>query len=147
MNVKIFTLPFDKETMDFKTQELDDFCANKRVVAQKSQFFEIDNRPYWTVSVEYEDVVIYDRIEESLDKTQNELMARLKIWRKEKASSAGIPPYIIATNKQLADIVLKKVTTKVRLADIKGFGTKKTANYGTEITQMVTKFYKNDKKY
>ena len=146
MNVKIFTIHFDKEMMDFNTSELDDFCANKKIITQKSQFFEVENRPFWTVSVEYEEVVHFDKLEDNLDKTQKELFSRLKIWRINTARQAGIPPYIIANNNQLAEIVLRKITTKTRLADIKGIGTKKVATYGKAIIDITTKFYKNDKK-
>lgn len=143
MNVKIFTLHFDKEMMDFNSNELNDFCANKKIISQKSQFFQVDNRPFWTVSVEYEDVVKFDKLEDNLDKVQKELFERLRIWRKNAAMQAGIPPYIIATNKQFAEIILRKITTKARLNDISGFGTKKVANYGNQIIEITSKFYKN----
>ena len=85
------------------------------------------------------------RKRENLDKTQKELFARLKIWRKETAMRIGVPPYIIATNNNLAEIVLRKVTTTARLLDIKGIGTKKVANYGNQIIEITSKFYKNGK--
>lgn len=146
MKMKIFTLWFDNETQDFNSNELDDFCSNKRIVSQQSHFFMKNNKPYWTISVVYEQLVHHDKKELYLNDTEKELLARLKIWRKNKAQQFGLPVYLVATNNQLSDIILRKITTKARLSDIKGYGKIKVEKYGKDIIEITTKFFKDGKK-
>ncbi|MDX2247741.1 MAG: hypothetical protein SF052_13235 [Bacteroidia bacterium] len=49
MEIKIFTLRFEGEKGQFMTEEMEAFCANKRIVESKSAFFQTGNTPWWTV--------------------------------------------------------------------------------------------------
>ncbi len=146
MPLKIFTIPFNFEKNRFDTMEIDDFCQNKKINHQQASFFEMDGTPYWTILVDYEVLVSKDNVLHKLSKSQKALYMRLKEWRKTKAEELGFPVFLVATNKQLEQMVLQKCTTISALENIKGYGKKKTANYGQEIIAIIKRFYEHGKK-
>ena len=145
MPVHIITLPFDPETEMFHDEELSRFLLNKRVVTLRPEFFLTNGRPYWSVFVEYETVLTAsdDKAESNsnLDEPQRLLLQRLKEWRKEKASTEGVPVYILATNNQLIELVKQAPQTLEALRQIHGFGRKKSEKYGADIIGMIQAFY------
>jgi len=142
MPVRILTIPFDAGKDVFNDEILTKFLLNKNLVRMSPEFFMLNNRPYWTVLVEYE-IVVTDNIadKEGLNKVQKLLYQRLSEWRKEKADENGHPVYIISTNKQLFDVVIKAPKTLEELKMIHGFGKKKTERFGKEIIAIVKEFY------
>jgi len=60
-----------------------------------------------------------------LDEPQRLLFDRLRTCRKEAAEKAGVPVYIVATNKRLSDIVRTAPESLETLKGIKGFGNSK----------------------
>lgn len=146
MPVKIFTIGFDFEKNDFNTAELDDFYMNKKINHLTANFFQLDDIPYWSVFIDYEVLVSKDNVLHELNKGQRLLYMRLKEWRKTKAEEKGFPVFLVATNKQLEQMVLKKCTTKSALENIKGYGKKKVLMYGDDIIQIIQKFYEYGKK-
>jgi superfamily II DNA helicase RecQ len=45
-----------------------------------------------------------------------------------------VPPFVIARNSQLADIIKREIKTLEALKTINGFGNKKVEKYGQEIS-------------
>jgi ribonuclease D len=145
MPVRILTIPFDASKDIFDDEILTKFLLNKNLVRLTPEFFMLNNRPYWTVMVEYESVVTENVSEkEGLDKVQKLLYQRLMEWRKEKAELFGYPVYIVSTNKQLFEVVIKAPKTLEELKMVNGFGKKKTDKFGAEIIAIIKEFY--DKK-
>jgi superfamily II DNA helicase RecQ len=138
MDIRIFTLPFDKNIESFDDQVIKSFLLTKKVLDIKSDFFKSDNNIYWTVSVIYETIMPEEKKDESLDEADQHLMMKLKEWRKEKALSAGFPVYLICNNFQLNEIVKKKPKTLEGIKSVKGFGKSKLEKYGREILQVLT---------
>jgi superfamily II DNA helicase RecQ len=103
------------------------------------------DRPFWSVLIEYEIVLDPDNAEHVLNKADKLLYVKLKEWRRNKAQALGLPPFLVATNKQLLEVVKDKIQTVSGLDGIKGFGQKKIANYGKEMVELVSQFYKNGK--
>lgn len=66
------------------------------------------------------------------------LFNALRDWRNETSRRQGIPPYVICTNRQLAEIVSRKPSSKNALSQIEGIGTAKIANYGDDIITIIT---------
>ena len=62
-------------------------------------------------------------------------------WRREKAQKEGIPPYVIAKNSHLADIVKQEIKTKEGLKQLSGFGKAKVEKYGDDITRIISGFF------
>ncbi|MBM7558124.1 hypothetical protein [Halanaerobacter jeridensis] len=104
MEIKILTIPFDKELSVFDSELIENFILNKEVVAIKSEFFTAD-KPYWTFAIKYQPLEKIDKpVEEkefNLSKAEEKLFETIRNCRNERASAEGFPPYIIAANKQL----------------------------------------------
>ncbi len=143
MPIRIFTIPFDPEKELFHDEQLVEFLLNKRIFRLCPEFFQKDGSAYWTVFVEYETVIGGDKDTgvERLNEPQKLLFKRLREWRKNKSEKEGVPVFIIATNKQLAEVVLQAPSTLAALREIHGFGKKKIERYGNEITGIIKAFY------
>ena len=74
-----------------------------------------------------------------LDVTERETFDALRTWRAARARLEGIPPYLIATNKQLAKMITLKATSRTVLSSIEGIGEAKAARYDEEILQLLAK--------
>lgn len=150
MPIRIFTLPFLEETQTFHDDLVHQFCQNKRIHKIETKFFTRNGQPFWTVAVHYGMILSEEKPSQSggktdkegqLDEQQKVLFLRLREWRKEESESRGFPVYLIATNNQLAEMVLNKCTTLESLKLVKGFGASKIQNYGNAIISKVKTFY------
>jgi len=136
------TIAFNETTKSFYTDELNAFCLNKKIVSKKIEFFQDEKNVYWTVFIEYETI---------LERTSNKpkgltevgrlCYERLREWRKQTAEKEGIPPFVIAKNSHLSEIVQKEIKTLEGLKLIKGFGKKKVEKYGKYIIDLIKSFY------
>jgi len=62
---------------------------------------------------------------------------KLRRWRFRRANQQGVPPYVIAHNKTLKQIVRAKPTTTDDLRRIGGIRNRKIAQYGDEIMAIL----------
>jgi len=69
---------------------------------------------------------------DDLNEAEKLILKRLKEWRKEKVEKQGIPVFIVATNRQLMDVIRRVPVTLEALRDVHGFGKKKIERYGKE---------------
>ncbi len=143
MNIKVITLPFDVERQEFDARALEEFCRNKRIIRQEAMHFMQGERPFWSVLIEYEIVLDPDNAEQSLSRADKLLYIKLKEWRRAKAHAQTIPPFLVATNKQLLEMITRKIQTINGFDNIKGFGKTKIERYGKEIIELISNFYKN----
>ena len=145
MPFEVITLGFDSANGCFHTEDLNHFCLNKRITFQRVEFFADGGSPFWTVFLEY-DVVLEPKGNETdhLSDAGKLCYERLRAWRKEKADGEGIPPYVIAKNKELLLIVEKEMTSIEALKQIHGFGPKKIEKYGKEISELMRSFFNSD---
>jgi superfamily II DNA helicase RecQ len=142
MPVRIFTIPFEPQSEIFSDEEFSRFLLNKQVKRLQPEFFQTDGRAYWTVFVEYETISGPEsNVQDGLDEGQRLLFQRLREWRAEKAEKEGIPVFIIATNKQLIDVIKRKPNVLEGLREINGFGQKKVDRHGKEILEIVKAFH------
>jgi superfamily II DNA helicase RecQ len=148
MTVRIFTVPFDPVRQVFPDEELGAFLLNKAVKTMQAQFFQANGNSYWTVFVEYETVVGPEPSDrDHLDEAGQLLMKRLSQWRKETADREKVPVFIIATNRQLLDVVKQSPSTLEALRSINGFGPKKLDRYGGRILEIIKTFYEKKPLY
>lgn len=144
MSYEIITIPFNPITKCFHTDELKKFCLNKNVLKTEVEFFRDEKQAYWTAFIEYETV-----LENTGNSTDTKGLTeagklcyeRLREWRKETAEKEGIPPYVIARNSNLSEIIKKEIKTLEALKQIHGFGNKKVEKYGKDITDIINIFY------
>ena len=73
----------------------------------------------------------------ALDGAQAALLERLRAWRSAEARERAVPPYIIAKDAMLHDVVLRQPGSPEELAAIKGFGPAKLASFGEAILALV----------
>jgi superfamily II DNA helicase RecQ len=140
-NFEIITIPFNKETESFDTEFLNTFCANKKIIEKRVESFRANDKLYWTVFLEYETILPKQKEETDLSEAEEVLFEKLRVWRKEKAEKAGVPVYIISTNKQLKELVMKKPKSLEEIKSIDGFGKKKIENYGSELLTIIKNFW------
>ena len=60
-------------------------------------------------------------------------------WRAERAKRDGVPPYLVCTNRQLAEMVSSRPESMHRLGAIDGIGKAKLENYGQELLALLAR--------
>ena len=97
-----------------------------------------DKEPVWSIFLQYE-VVEPEKAEQKLDLTESQQhkFNKLRKWRKIKAENQGIPPFLIAKNKQFEELVKGEFKTMESLKLIHGFGDKKVASYGKDMLEII----------
>ena len=147
MQIKILTLAFEKNIQGFNDELVNKFCLNKLVHKVEAQFFNLNNKFFWTIIIVYEEVVKQkEKIKIPLTESQKLLYQRLREWRRQKAEKLGFPVFLICNNYQLEEIVKNKTNTLEKLKNIKGIGPAKTQQYGKEILEIVKIFYSQKEK-
>ncbi|MEO5358730.1 MAG: HRDC domain-containing protein [Nitrospirae bacterium YQR-1] len=123
---------------------------NKKVKRTETHFFQNNNKAYWTILIEYDDILEEEKNNHQINLNEPEklLYQRFREWRKNKAESDGVPVYIVATNSEVMELIKKTPKTLEILRTIRGFGKKKIEKYGKEIVEIINNFYteKNERK-
>ncbi|HVZ99456.1 MAG TPA: DNA helicase RecQ [Caulobacterales bacterium] len=65
------------------------------------------------------------------------LFEALRVWRREAASAAGVPPYVIFHDATLTAIAAAKPSTLSALGQVSGIGEAKLARYGEAVLAVV----------
>lgn len=145
MPYKVIIIPYDESKEIFLDEDFNNFCLNKKIKLLKAEFFKNNEKPYWSVFIEYQSILEETEKVKDLSEAESLLLQRLKEWRREKAEKLGFPVYIICNNSQLISIVKKVPKTLESLRQIKCFGRKKIENYGKEILDIIKNFYEVNK--
>ena len=140
---KIITIPFHNNSQTFQDEILTNFTINKRIKNCHAKFFISEGKPYWTVFLEYDAIMGKNTDSEThgLNEAQKMLFDKLRLWRKEKADTEGVPVYIVATNREVNDLVRVSPKSLEEMATIKGFGRKKVEKYGNDVIAIIRAFY------
>ena len=120
MKLRIFTFRFTAASAGFDDTPLREFLADKEVVEYSEHFFEHERTPYLTVVAAYRYLAPDEKRafrrrespEQDLAPEERVLFDALRAWRAARAQAEGIPPYMIASNRQLVRIVRLKAGTK-----------------------------------
>jgi len=138
MKIKLITIPFEKKKNGFDDEGLQEFITKVNVIDIQTQFF-IQEIPYWSYSIRYNIIAKANKKEIGINFNEKEvaLYGKLKEWRNSEALKKGFPPYLIATNKQLEDLTLKRPKTIEGFKLIDGLGKKKATDYGKEILNLI----------
>ncbi len=67
----------------------------------------------------------------------NSLLARLRVWRKNLASTQGVPPFVIFHDSVLEAIAGAKPQSLTELGAIHGIGEKKLERFGAAVLELV----------
>lgn len=79
-------------------------------------------------------------VTELLDERQLRVFARLKELRKLIATSKGVPPYVIFSDKTLAEMCLKMPSNMEQMLEISGVGQFKYEQYGEVFLEEIRNF-------
>ena len=146
--LKIVTLPFNEKIEEFEQGKLEKVLKDVQIVKYQAELVKIEGRYYWTAFVEYEKAEKAGKNSEKNNFSQNgreteetELYKILKEWRTGEAQMLGYPPYIVASNQLLADIIKTNPKSLEELSQINGMGKRKVRDYGEELLLILENFY------
>lgn len=148
MLAAVITLRFNPILGGFDDTELRRFIADKEVLSIREHFFVYETLPHIAFTVIYRPLVepvtkpVQTRQrDESWRKLLTEqdlpLFNQMRDWRAEKAKHDGVPPYVIFTNRQLAQIVKARPGSLADLARVEGVGKAKLEKYGGPILSLL----------
>ena len=161
LKIKLFTLRFNSSLGEFDVNDVERFLADKELIEARDHFYLHQGLPYLTLILLYNSIV---SVEGTITRTETDKQAErfdprdvlgdddwtlytsLKEWRNELAKSKGIPPYIIATNRQIAEIAKDRPDTMEKLKRIEGLGKAKIASHGSAILEFIGKTKKSSPK-
>lgn len=62
----------------------------------------------------------------------------LRIWRRSRARSEGVPAFVIFSNRALHEIARRRPGSLTELGEVKGVGSKKLERYGEEVLAILS---------
>ena len=127
MLVRVFTLKFQAAAESFDDEEVQEFIKDKEVLSIREHFFMRHATPYLVLVVAYlpgapesaPSKKPKDAWRELLSNEQMPLFEALRAWRTERAKQEGVPPYIICTNEELAQMVAQRPNALAGLIKIR----------------------------
>lgn len=148
MLIRIMTLKFNPVLEQFDDAALQDYLKDKETLSVRDHFFIKNDTPYITLIIQCHDSPENSSVpsrpgksdeswRELLKPHELPLFNTLRNWRAERAKKDGIPPYIICTNRQLAEMVGQRPQSLSGLSEIKGFGKAKVDTYGKAILSLL----------
>ena len=148
MKLKVFTLRLDPAAGAFDDRALTEFLESRDVLSVQEQFFVHETVPTWALLVCYRDLVRpgdKERAAESrtdwrgeLAEDEQALFDALRTWRNERAKREGRPPYVLFTNRQMAEIARRRPASAAALREIQGIGDAKVSDWGDEVLGLVS---------
>ena len=150
MKLKVFTLRPDEETGRLDDTSLVNFFGDpdhpREVLEISEHFFVHEHEPRWAILTMYRDTAPRRASsggdekkdwQADLTSPEKDLFDELRAWRNHKCKADGLPPYIIATNRQLADIARSQPGNASGLLQISGLGQGKVSRWGEELVALV----------
>lgn len=147
MKLKVFTFRFTPEAGGFDDAALVAFTTDKEVLAVHEHFFVHELVPTWALLVSYRDVPRAgerDRPREavtdwraSLSAEEQRLFETLRTWRNTRAKRDAKPPYLLFSNRQMAEIAKRRPATLAALQEVEGFGEARAQDFGRELLALI----------
>jgi superfamily II DNA helicase RecQ len=150
MKLAVFTLRFDPVMGRFDDSELRAFMPTASVVSVEQTFLQHMDAPWLLLVVQYKPVAAMrvgpaavrpaadeERPESSLDAVERQRFDALRTWRNTRARAQGLQPFLIMTNRQLAEVARTMPRTGTDLVAIEGIGTAKRASFGDDLLKFL----------
>jgi superfamily II DNA helicase RecQ len=149
MKLKVITLRLDDATGAFDDGALRAFVEDedrpREVLEVSEHFFVHERRPVWALLLSYRDVPRPgDKRDETrkdwrvdLDGEAQAIFDEIRRWRAQACKREGLPPYLICTNRQMAEIARSRPSTAAGLLSIHGLGEAKVKRWGEEVLAVV----------
>jgi len=145
MLVKIISMTFNSAVGGFNDAELREFIKDIEVISITDHLFIRNEIPYLTLIVKYFPIrqeanpklTPQGKRDEAwrgeLSEADMGLFNLLRDWRSKQSKKEGIPPYVLFTNKELAQIVKQRPQSLTELGKIDGVGKAKIEKYGDAV--------------
>jgi len=144
MKCKVFKIRLSEGHVERDVSILNDFLESVEVRRMSSSIVNA-NVPFWSVLVFYKEGDLTSHAIPTEDITladfEERIYEALRDWRNEQAAKENIPPYMVAHNHWLKQMVRMRVKEEEDLLGIKGFGKKRITKYGNDIIKIMTPFY------
>lgn len=148
MRCKILSVPLEPEEALDRERKLNDFLVATNVKRVFASLANHPEGPMWSVLFFYEDgAQVTQKTPASPDATvdpstpltgeQVKSIVALKKWRADQAALEGVPPYMVAQNKWLEEMVRMPVRTLDDLVKVRGLGERRAQKYGAKILEIV----------
>ena len=152
MRAQLVTLRYSPSLGGFDDRPLAEFVADKELLAVREHFFRVHDVPHLACLVLWHDagaagheaarpeqkrVRATSPVTSGLDEQERILFGTLREWRRKKARTDGVPPYVILNNRQLAALVRQRPQTPNALLTIDGIGPAKLERYGEELLRLL----------
>lgn len=138
MPYQFLIIPFKEEDGVFEDAAFKAIEEKCRIIKCEVSFFQTTRNAYWTAMVEFESKEGGITYVVPLDEAGKQRFEILRQWRNAQAESDGLPPYVIASNKQLQLMAQLETPSLEAIKAVKGFGAAKAEKYGKVIlTQLL----------
>lgn len=144
MEIKTFHIRLSKEHLKSDENKLNDFLKDKEVINTFAEIVKTEKINFWSIVVAFEEQQIDDKSgkityskDAELTKEEQTIIDALKQWRTDTAAKENVPQFVIAHDRELITIVKQKIDSINDLKNIKGFGEKKIAKYGSDIIDLL----------
>jgi ATP-dependent DNA helicase RecQ len=141
MKVRVFTLRIDPETGTFNDRALVDFQEEHDLLDVSEHVF-VQDVPVLALVVRYReppgpqgrrDGEPRKDWRAELDDPGKRRYDELRLWRGRTAKRDGLPPYLILSNREMAEIAMRCPASLSALKDVDGVGEAKAKRWGEEI--------------
>jgi len=118
-------------------------------ISYHQQFFEHEGSPFWAVMVAYREAGEETGREQRVSRKgkdwrldlappEQRLFDALREWRNKKAIQDGRPPYVLFTNRQMAEIARLSPRDLASLRKVEGIGDSRIKNFGEEVVLLIS---------
>ncbi len=143
MDLELLTLSLDPDTGAFPREPL--AGLEGRVVSVVEHFFTHHGEPRLLLVVHTEPQRPEPRQPKrprsdpraSLAEPDQALFDQIRAWRNSRAEAEGVPPYVVCTNRQLAEIVRTRPDSLTALRGIDGLGQAKVQRFGKALLEAL----------
>lgn len=147
MKLRLITVAFDPEQGGFPAHPLAEIEGE--VLSVVEHFFHTDDRPHLLLVVHYRPArevraapppqarPADPGVRAELSAPERDVFDRLRTWRNSRAVAEGIPPYVLLTNRQLAEVARRRPTTLTALREVGGIGEAKAGRFGADLLAVV----------
>ena len=115
----------------------------------REHFFQCDDTPVWALLVSYRetidaapmvtrgDGVQHGDPKQALSADEVTRFEAVRAWRNARASRDGKPPYVLLTNRQVAEVAKRDPESLTALGEVQGIGDGKLRDFGNELLHVL----------
>ncbi|MBI4602809.1 MAG: HRDC domain-containing protein [Planctomycetes bacterium] len=162
MRVKLFTFRYSATIGGFDDSPLAEFTRDKEVLQFREHFFVLNDVPHLACVLTYQEAVVdaatLSQAREiasrparfegpgrghrpgpapALDERARAIWASLRAWRAATAREEGVPAYVVFTDREMTEIVVRRPDSLTALGHVPGVGPQKVKRYGSRILEIL----------